>query len=129
MFRYYKGNDCTLSYLLAKGRGFYILERPWLNNQSNISCIPDGDYIVKFLKRSSSGRYRDVWWVQDVKGRFGILIHKGNVVSHTKGCLIIGSRVGYLRKQKAVLASGVALVRFNRLMGKEDFMLNIRSAS
>lgn len=129
LFRFEDDGKQTLGMILAKGRTFYTLERPWLNNQSDISCIPDGDYIVKYLARSASGRYSNVYWIQSVDGRFGVLIHAGNVVRHTKGCILIGKTHGYLAGQKAVLSSAVGLAQFRSLMGKEDFMLKIRSAA
>lgn len=102
---------------------FHILERPWLNNQRNISCIPAGEYIATFMPRSASGKYKRVFHVQAVSGRSGILIHNGNVVSHTRGCLIIGSRRGTLAGKPAVLNSRTALSDLVDEMQEESFKL------
>ena len=61
----------------------------------------------------------------DVPGRSGVLIHKGNLVEHSKGCLIIGKRRGMLAGKPAVLNSGTALGEFNDLMQGETFTLKI----
>ena len=65
------------------------LELPWLNNERNISCIPEGTYnVIKY----SDTKHKDCFWIQDVKDRDGILIHMGNFATgvkiDTKGCLL-----------------------------------------
>ncbi len=111
--------------LVAKGETFHCIERPWLDNRRNESCIPAGTYEVTFLPRSASGKYKNVWHVHDVPGRSGVLIHKGNLVEHSRGCLIIGKRRGWITRKPAVLNSGTALGEFNDLMRGETFTLKI----
>ena len=118
-------DDCIRSRLWVGGKTFHCLERPWLRNQRNISCIPSGSYRVTFLPRSASGRYRNVWHIQDVPGRSGVLIHSGNVVGHSRGCLLIGKRRGYLQGQPAVLNSRTALTELNSILEGETFQLLI----
>ncbi|MDF2178373.1 DUF5675 family protein [Aliiglaciecola sp. CAU 1673] len=119
------GPDCIRGMLYAEGELFHVLERPWLNNKPNQSCICAGRYEVDFLARSGSGKYRDVYWLQDVPGRSGILIHKGNIVAHSTGCLILGKRRGKLGGQRAVLNSHTAMQEFVELMNKQAFSLQI----
>ncbi|WP_086931671.1 DUF5675 family protein [Agarilytica rhodophyticola] len=104
---------------------FHILERPWQNNARNKSCIPAGQYSAHFLPRSASGKYRNIYHLKPVSGRSGILIHNGNVVSHSRGCLIIGLRRGTLAGQPAVLNSRTALSELSQVTQQEPFMLNI----
>lgn len=111
--------------LIAKGEEFQILERPWLNNRNNVSCIPAGLYKASFLAASGSGKYKNIYHLQDVPGRGGILIHNGNLVKHSRGCLIIGKRRGTIGGQIAVLNSRTALFEFVELMEHKDFYLNI----
>ena len=67
------------------GRILTTLERPWLDNQVGISCIPEGTYEVH---RDRHGRH--TWFkVIDVKGRTFIEIHEGYKVSHSAGCLLL----------------------------------------
>lgn len=111
--------------MIARGEEFHIIERPWINNKNQISCIPSGLYEASFLKRSTSGKYQNVYHIKNVPNRKGILMHNGNFVWHSKGCLIIGKRRGIIKGEIAVLNSRTALFEFVELMEKEDFYLNI----
>jgi hypothetical protein len=111
--------------IFESGDVFHILERPWLDNASNVSCIPWGTYETSFLPRSGSGKYRKVWYLQNVVGRSGILIHNGNLVSHSRGCLLVGMRMGVLGGKPAVLGSRTALRKMNKLLNGKGFTLNI----
>lgn len=65
----------------------YTLELPWKNNASNISCIPSGNYTSRLYKHPVKGR---VFTVDNVPQRYGILIHIGNYLSQTHGCILVG---------------------------------------
>ena len=67
------------------------LERPWVFNERKISCIPSGTYLVK---RHISPKFGQCFKIQDVQGRSDILIHSGNVVSDTIGCVLVGLTKG-----------------------------------
>ena len=67
------------------------LERPWIFNERKVSCIPTGTYLVK---RHDSPKFGQCLKVQDVKGRSDILIHSGNVVNDTLGCILVGLSAG-----------------------------------
>ena len=67
------------------------LERPWVFNERKISCIPTGTYLVK---RHISPKFGQCFKIQDVKGRSDILIHSGNVVNDTLGCVLVGLTSG-----------------------------------
>ena len=118
-------NDSVRGLLAAGGKIFHIIERPWNNNRRNESCIPAGEYHTTFLPRSASGKYRQVYHLQSVPGRSGILIHNGNVVAHSRGCLIIGLRRGSLAGKAAVLNSRSALHQLFEVMGPEPFKLKV----
>jgi hypothetical protein len=116
--------DCTLGTVyLPSGQIIKAIERPWLNNRQNISCYPEGVYICKWLERSSSGKYRRVWHVQNVNGRSGILWHAGNLVRHSKGCTLMGLKHGRLAGMSAVLSSVAGLNRMRRELAGKDFIL------
>jgi len=104
---------------------FHTLERPWLDNKVNESCIIPGKYKCTFLKRSNSGRYRNVYYLNNIPGRSGILIHNGNLVAHSKGCIILGSKTGILNGQPAVLGSRTAKNKLAKLINEEDFILRV----
>jgi hypothetical protein len=101
---------------------FITLERPWRNNRTDISCIPPGEYKCRF---KNSKKHGPVYEILNVPGRTNILIHKGNKVSHTKGCIIIGSEFGKLVNEPAVLNSTKAHYNFLSWANKRDFDLII----
>ena len=117
--------SCVRGQMWAGLTRFDILERPWLNNSPNVSCIPAGTYQVDYLHRSASGKYKRCYWIKGVPGRSAILIHSGNIVDHSKGCLIIGKRRGWLAGQRAVLNSRTALGELYDVIGPNSFTLTI----
>ncbi len=73
------------------------LELPWRDNKRNESCIPDGPYkVVKRTYGQYFQAYQRRWGhkfsmeVANVEGRGDILIHTGNSMKDTRGCIIIG---------------------------------------
>lgn len=68
---------------------FKTLELPWKDNQSNISCIPKGEYPVK---HRTSEKYKEHFIVENTEPRKYILIHSGNFNHHTKGCILLGTK-------------------------------------
>ena len=67
------------------------LENPWIDNQRNISCIPEGEYEVRIrLPRESATRDYLHLLVQDVPDRDWILFHRGNFPKDTSGCILVG---------------------------------------
>ena len=126
LLREYSPGATLGSLVLPSGRVLHTMERPWLNNAASVSCVPEGQYLVKWLPRSASGRYRRVWHVQDVPGRVGILFHTGNIVEHSLGCILPGMRRGSLVGQPAVLSSATALNEMRAELEGQDFILVIR---
>jgi hypothetical protein len=96
----------------------YTLELPWKDNQPNISCIPAGEYLVT---RHESPHFGDVFKVHDVPDRTDILIHIGNYLDDTEGCILVGLK----KNDKAVIASRVAFVKLKTLLGDEPVELTI----
>jgi len=73
------------------------MELPWKNNQSNISCIPEGEYLV--MKQAPSfGRAYGYFRFKEVPGRgmnyiakaSTILIHRITYVKDLQGCIGVG---------------------------------------
>lgn len=66
------------------------LERGWLDNQSNISCVPEGVYPLKLEK---SPRFRkDLWELYDVPGRSECKFHAANYWRQLNGCIALGNK-------------------------------------
>ena len=86
--RVHKRSDCTLSVGICGDFIFNILELPDLDNQKNISCIPEGIYPAK--KRISPGKQYEVIEYIDVPDRTFIQIHRGNYTRNILGCQLSG---------------------------------------
>lgn len=90
LVRYCYGPD-SVAGLLKFGENFsqsvWTLECPWRDNQVFVSCIPDGSYP---LQGFDSQEHPGCWVITPVPGRTGILIHVGNEVKDTQGCILIG---------------------------------------
>ena len=99
--------NSTIGELFLNGeRMCDTLENPYINNERNISCIPEGEYKVRLrLARESATRDYLHLLVQDVPNRDYILFHRGNSAKDTSGCVL----VGFLSKQDYVKNSTVAM--------------------
>jgi hypothetical protein len=109
------------------------VERPWLDNQTGISCIPAGHYICKRCRTSpdygfrDSPKFGDTFQVMNVPGRSLILFHKGNLDEDSHGCIILGEQYEPFRSRPAaVLSSAKAFEEFKSLThGIDEFLLDI----
>ena len=100
------------------------LEPPDIENTRNISSIPAQQYLCR---RIISPKYSECFEIQNVPGRSHILIHPGNIVKHTQGCIILGQYWGKLKENRAVLNSGNTYKKFMALMeGYDKFHLTIK---
>lgn len=77
----------------------YTLELEWKDNQRRKSCIPKGEYKLKFrdyggyherYKRRFEDHNAGMIEIAGVDGRSAILIHCGNTVKDTLGCVLVG---------------------------------------
>lgn len=125
LFRFPSISEGTFGVLLDENLPFCLtIERPWLNNEREKSCIPVGDYICKRINSPKFGITFQVW---NVLGRAEILFHKGNIMDDSHGCIIVGERFDPLNGMPAVLASGEAFTEFmSRIWGQDEFALSIR---
>ena len=101
------------------------LERPWIFNERKVSCIPTGTYLVK---PHVSPKFGKCFKVQDVKGRSDILIHSGNVVNDTLGCILVGLTSGFVDDSSSAMIynSRKAMAVLLALIDKE-IVLHIRN--
>lgn len=124
--RFQQANDLTFG-TLQNGEEFicYTLELPWKDNKKAISCIPEGEYLVDHLLVSASGKYVDIYKINNVKGRTGILIHKGNYPKDTRGCILVGTEVEPMAR--AIKNSRVGLEHLHFCTNRQSFKLIVRS--
>lgn len=115
----------TLGELIGTGFNCKTLERPWKNNMSGISCIPKGSYLVKWTL--SPRLLRFTYEIQNVPGRSGIRIHKGNYFFDVEGCILLGTGYSDINKDGQVdIINSTAMIQFfEKVMNKEPFTLVI----
>lgn len=117
----------TLGALTVEGTDFgcKTIERPYIKNKNNISCIPKGTYLCKWTKSPRLGR--NTYEVMNVPMRSGIRIHPANYAHELHGCIALGSAHKDINLDglNDVIHSGDTMRKFEELMLGEDFTLNI----
>ena len=117
------GESGTLSILRIDKQVFCVtLEPPDRLNERNTSSIPAGQYICSPYESPTHG---GTFEVTNVPGRSAILLHAGNIVDHTEGCIMLGETFGKLKGNRAILNSGNTFRRFLAEMGRTPFHLTI----
>jgi len=99
-------------------------EEPWKDNARKVSCIPSGEYSCI---PHNGGRFKDVWEVSGVSGRTAVLIHNGNTINDTEGCILVGKGFGCLGNLPSVTDS---IATLNTLRARDDlrdgFILRVK---
>ena len=111
--------ESTIGELFLNGeRMCDTLENPYINNERNISCIPEGEYKVRLrLARESATRDYLHLLVQDVPNRDWILFHRGNSAKDTSGCILVGLGTQQDFVQNSVLAMDLLMKEIINLGG------------
>lgn len=103
----------------------YTLERKWCGNGVGLSCIPSGLYKVAPF---SGKKYKDVYQVLNVVGRSYILLHVGNFLHETQGCILIGLGAKFDDGLPFVTNSRDAFETLRKAIGNNEFWLKINDA-
>ena len=100
------------------------LEPPWKDNKRRVSCIPQGEYVLKFRK---SGKFGDHFHITDVDNRSYILIHVGNYTKDTSGCILVGKSFWDINKDGVldITSSTDTMNALRKLLGKDTHTLYI----
>lgn len=119
---YAPDDSCTLGRLtMPCGYACLTIERPWLDNKTNVSCIPEGAYSLSLrqssvVNRTSGGEFTSGWEVRDVAGRTYIMLHPGNWAKDTNGCILPGDSLASHPEHGLMVTN--SRKTFRNLMGK-----------
>ena len=112
---------------LPDGSIYSMMENPWKRNAKNVSCLSVGNYRF-FMKRSPKYGLRYHLDDAEIAPRSHCLMHAGNWVKNTLGCLMPGLRDGWLDGVRAVLNSGDALRDIEERLDGGEYVLEISNA-
>lgn len=114
----------TFGVMLIDGFPMFVtLEEPDNNNAKGISCIPTGEYKVI---PHDSPKFPNTYHVTGVKGRDAILIHSGNTIQDTEGCILVGTSYSTLGQLPSIAGSKDALNKFRSIAKRDNFTLTIK---
>lgn len=113
----------TLGTLTVSGETFYTVENPWLDNEMNVSCIPTGEYGLRWRE---SPRFGYTYIVDGVPDRSYILLHPANFPTDVEGCIGLG--MSLMSDRIAVSRSKKALETFHDLMNEQPGKLIVTNS-
>lgn len=123
LIRFKKDKKVTLGMVFLNDAFLcFSLERPWMGNQENISCIPDGEYPVS---KRQSPKFGPCFAVDGVKGRSDILIHVGNTVEDSHGCILVGNGIDI--EANAISYSRDAMGKFHLNLKEDNISITIKT--
>jgi len=105
----------------------YTIELPWKNNETKVSCIPEGKYL---LQKRYSNKFKWHLELVDVKSRSFILFHPANnALKELNGCIapvtkISGAGLG-LQSRKAF--TKLKTIVYKALDEKQRVLIIIKS--
>lgn len=113
----------TFGYAQTETGVIYTVERPWMSNIKNTSCIPEGEYACEktFFHKDNY----DAIGIKNVPNRDNVLIHIANYPTDVLGCIGVGSGIGSIKGRWAVLNSEATFKAFMAVYSKEPFKLVI----
>ena len=88
-----------------------------------ISDIPDGEY--KCIAHSGP-KWQNVWEITNVPNHKAILIHAGNTVDDSEGCVLVGQSFVNINSKRGISNSVITLNNLRQIL-PDFFMLTIRS--
>ena len=105
----------------------FAIELPWLHNQRNVSCIPEGEYELKARYSEKFGHHLHI---VNVDGRSLILLHPANKAKRElRGCIAPVTQltgIGEGTNSKPLLQKLVSLC-YQAFDRNENVLLTIKS--
>jgi hypothetical protein len=92
-------SDGTFGQMFRNGHQFCVTCEP-------VEPIPAGTYLCV---QHNGPKFQNVWELQGVPGYTAILIHNGNTIRDTDGCLLVGNTYGRVGDVPAVMNSRATL--------------------
>jgi hypothetical protein len=135
------GDDGTFGLLQTPNHSLFTGELPWRDNKTDLSCIPDGSYVCRWLY--SPHHNRNIYHVLNVPNRGDVEIHSGNYCgdvergyrSDVLGCIILGQgrdavnvddKIHPAFVQEIISESRKAIQEFENEMATQDFKLTVK---
>lgn len=116
LLRYVARGDGVFGQLIAPKFHCFTVERPWLQNAPNISCVPAGIYPL--VLEYSDKFARPLWELKEVPGRNEAKIHIANRASDLEGCIGPGQAIAQDAQGWFVTQSAETLKAFHAAMGE-----------
>lgn len=100
------------------------VERPWKNNERQKSCIPVGEYRCVPENHPTK---KQVFRLQKVPNRDGILIHIANSVTEIQGCIAPGLAIldSSIPEKYGVANSAFAMKKLIEVTDFKPFVLRV----
>lgn len=109
----------------------FTVERPWVNNQARVSCIPDGVYNLEWF---DSPKFGPTWAIVGgsvtlyptaTSKRSLVLIHTANTMDDLLGCIGLGSTLGTIKGKWGVVNSKATVNTFLEVTKGKTLKLEI----
>ncbi len=131
LFRRWFDPDRTLGELWIHGGEFiaFTLEPGW--SDTAYPSVEVGEYR---LDPHTGPKFKDTWalvgegvshYPTPGVPRSAVLFHAGNTDDETHGCILLGSAIGRIRGETAVIHSQEAMSALRRVIGKQSAVLTI----
>lgn len=124
-------DEGTFGHLDVAGQTFMTGELPYRDNERGKSCVPCGKYNAIWEHSARFGR--QLYEIKGIPWRDEIKFHPANFMGdrakrlkcELDGCIALGTSVGVLLGQKALIKSRAAMDRFEALLATQPFDLAI----
>lgn len=114
------------------GRRVYSVEKQWRNNEPFVSCVPEGEYALRWYDAPRWGRTLaleggTVGIAEGDAIRWAVLFHRGNYPRNFQGCIGLGRSLGASGDSWCVWNTDATIKAFlSEMSGLRDARLRIK---